>query len=272
MLDAHQHFWAVARGDYGWMGPGPLRRDFGPGDLAPLMAAAGITRTILVQAAETEAEADDLLDIAARTDFVAGVVGWLDMTAAGFPARLDHYRAQPKWVGLRPMLQDHPPEAIDDPRFRAALGAVAQRGVPFDILTHPRHLPAILRAVQATPGLHAILDHISKPDMTGPLDPGWLEGIAALAAVPGLHCKVSGLVTEAGTDWSADRIRPFVAAVAAAFGPDRLVFGSDWPVCTLAARHDEVVALAQALLGEIFSAEELQRIFETNGLRFYGLG
>ena len=161
--------------------------------------------------------------------------------------------------------------SVDDFDGSAVLGAVAQLGVPFDILTHPRHLPAILRAVQATPGLHAILDHISKPDMTGPLDPGWLEGIAALAAVPGLHCKVSGLVTEAGTDWSADRIRPFVAAVAAAFGPDRLVFGSDWPVCTLAARHDEVVALAQALLGEIFSAEELQRIFETNGLRFYGL-
>lgn len=269
MLDAHQHFWAVDRGDYGWMGPGPLRRDFGPEDLAPLMTASGITRTILVQAAETEAETGFLLGIAARTDFVAGVVGWLDMTAADFPARLSHYRAQPKWVGLRPMLQEHDPEAIADPRFRAALAEVARQDVPFDILTHPRHLPEIVRAVQATPGLHAILDHISKPDMTGPVESGWLAGITALAAVPGLHCKISGLVTEAGADWTAERIRPFVTAVAQAFGPDRLVFGSDWPVCTLAASHGDVVNLARTLLGDLFPAEDLQRIFETNGLRFY---
>lgn len=273
MLDAHQHFWKVARGDYGWMTPDltALYRDFGPDDLWPQMQAAGITQTILVQAAETEAETDFLLEIAARTAFVAGVVGWIDMLATDFAARLAHFRAQPKWVGLRPMLQEHDPALIADPRFRASLAEVARQRVPFDILTFPRHLPAMVQAVQATPGLHAILDHISKPDMTGPLDPDWVAGIQALAAVPGLHCKVSGLVTEAGTDWTADRICPFVETVARAFGPDRLVFGTDWPVCTLAATHAQVVDLARTLLGGLYGPEEMQNIMQTNGLRFYGL-
>lgn len=274
MLDAHQHFWRIDRGDYGWMSPDlkPLYRDFGPEDLAPLMAAAGITRTVLVQAAETEAETDFLLDIAARTDFVAGVVGWLDMLSGDFAARLDHYAARPKWIGLRPMLQEHDPAMIDDPRFRAGLAEVARRGIPFDILTFPRHLPAMVDAVRGARGLHAILDHISKPDMTGPVDPAWAAGIRALAAVPGLHCKISGLVTEAGAGWTPDRIRPFVDLVADAFGPERLVFGSDWPVCTLAASHAQVVDLARDLLGRRYDAEQMRGIMETNGLRFYRIG
>ncbi|MCP8895186.1 amidohydrolase family protein [Shinella daejeonensis] len=273
MLDAHQHFWQVARGDYGWLTSEvePLFRDFGPADLAPLMQAAGITRTIAVQAAETEAETDFLLEIAASTPFVAGVVGWLDMLKADFPARLDHYAAQPKWVGLRPMLQDHPPAMIADPRFRASLGLVARRRIPFDILSFPRHLPAIVETVRAIPDLHAIIDHISKPDMRAPMTPEWRDGMAALAAMPGLYCKISGLVTEAGDDWSAERIRPFVDHVATLFGPQRLVFGSDWPVCTLMATHCEVVGLARTLLGERFGADDMQAIMETNGLRFYGL-
>ncbi|MBV2144915.1 amidohydrolase family protein [Falsochrobactrum sp. TDYN1] len=274
MLDAHHHFWTVARGDYGWMTQDlkPLLRDFGPENLWPLMQQAGITQTVLVQAAETEAETDYLLEIAARTDFVAGVVGWLDMLADNFPERIDYYAAQPKWLGLRPVLQEHDPALIADPRFRAALAEVARRGIPFDILTFPRHLPAMIDALHATPGLHAILDHISKPDMTQPIDSGWAEGISGLAAVPGLHCKISGLVTEAGADWSADQIRPFIAHVARAFGPERLVFGSDWPVCTLVASHAQVIDLARNLLSELYGPEEIQAIMQTNGMRFYGIG
>ncbi len=273
MLDAHQHFWKIDRGDYGWMSPDlkPLYRDFGPEDLRPLMEAAGITRSVLVQAAETEAETDFLLEIARRTDFVAGVVGWIDMLAPDFGARLDHYTRQPKWLGLRPMLQEHDPAMIRDPRFRDSLAQVARRNVPFDILTFPRHLPAMIEALQATPGLHAILDHISKPDMTGPVNADWARDIRALAAVPGLHCKISGLVTEAGAGWSVAQISPFVDLVADAFGADRLVFGSDWPVCTLAASHAQVVDLARELLARRFGPEQMQAIMETNGLRFYRL-
>ncbi len=273
MLDAHQHFWAVDRGDYGWMTPDltALYRDFVPEDLAPAMEAAGITRTILVQAAETEAETDHLLAIAARTSFVAGVVGWVDMLSPDFPARLAHYRARSKWVGLRPMLQEHPPALILDRRFRDALAEVARLDVAFDILTRPPHLRALLQVLGETPGLRGIVDHLSKPDMTRPELGEWADHITELAAHPRLMCKVSGMVTEAGVDWSADRIRPFLRHVAASFGADRLVFGTDWPVCTIAASHAEVVALAHGLLGEIFGAEDLEKIFETNARRFYGL-
>ncbi|MBS0333454.1 MAG: amidohydrolase family protein [Proteobacteria bacterium] len=274
MLDAHQHFWEIARGDHEWVSPDypALYGDFGPRELEPLMKAAGVTHTVLVQAAETEDETDYLLDIAERTDFILGVVGWLDLLADDFGDRLDHYRAKPKWVGVRPMLQSHEPSLIADPRFGRALKTVAQRGVPFDILTFPRHLPAMIEALRAAPGVHGIIDHISKPDMTGPLDAEWCAAMAALAAMPDIHCKVSGLPTEAGGDWTADRIRPFVEFVAKLFGPKRLVFGSDWPVCRLAASYDQVVELAKDVLGRIYGAEDMQAIMETNGRRFYRLG
>ncbi|MBS0363532.1 MAG: amidohydrolase family protein [Proteobacteria bacterium] len=273
MLDAHQHFWEVARGDHVWVSPDypALFGDFGPVELAPLMKAGGVTHTVLVQAAETEAETDYLLGIAERTDFILGVVGWLDMLADDFGDRLDHYRAKPKWVGLRPMLQSHEPSLIADPRFGRALKIVAERNVPFDILTFPRHLPAMIEALRAAPGVHGIIDHISKPDMTGPLDAEWCAGMAALAAMPKIHCKISGLPTEAGQDWSADRIRPFVEFVARAFGPQRLVFGSDWPVCRLAASYDQVLGLAKEVLGNLYGPEDMQAIMETNGMRFYRL-
>ena len=273
MLDAHQHFWEIARGDHDWVSPDypALFGDFGPEELAPLMQANGIAGTVLIQAAETEDETDYLLGIANRTDFILGVVGWLDMYAETFSDRLDHYRGQPKWVGLRPMLQSHDPSVIADPRFRNALKLVAQRDVPFDILTFPGHLPAMVDVLRAAPGVHAIVDHISKPDMTGPLDAEWCAGIEALAGMPNVYCKISGLPTEAGADCTADRIRPFVEFVANAFGPKRLVFGSDWPVCRLAASYDQVVGLAQDILGKIYGAEDLQAIFETNGKAFYRL-
>ncbi len=273
MLDAHQHFWTVERTDYGWLTPDltPLFRDFGPTDLAPLMRPAGINRTILVQAAETEAETDYCLRLARETDFVAGVVGWLDMLAENFVARLDHYQAQPKWIGLRPMLQGHDPAMIADPAFRAALAEVARRDIPFDILTFPAPPAGDPRGAGLGPGLRGIIDHISKPDMTKPDMGSWATDMAAIGAMPNILCKISGLVTEAGPDWTIDRIRPFVRHVADAFGPDRLVFGTDWPVCTLAATHEQVVDLAKSLLAEIFGADDLDKIFEKNAVRFYKL-
>jgi len=146
MFDSHQHLWKVARGDYGWMGEpvASLLRDFLPADLAPLMARAGVTRTILVQAAETEAETDFLLGLARDTGFVAGVVGWLDMDDNAFPERLDHYWREPKWLGLRPMLQDLPDDAfILRPRVLKHLALVAEAGVAFDVLGFTRHLPHV---------------------------------------------------------------------------------------------------------------------------------
>jgi L-fuconolactonase len=273
VLDAHQHFWEVARGDHVWVSPEypALFGDFGPRELAPLMRENGVTGTVLVQAAETEDETDYLLAIADRTDFILGVVGWLDMLADDFGDRLEHYRRKPKWVGVRPMLQSHEPSLIADPRFRGALKIVAQEKVPFDILTFPRHLPAMIEALEATPGVHGIIDHISKPDMTQPLGGEWRASMQTLAAMPNIYCKVSGLPTEAGADWTADRIRPFVEFVAEAFGPKRLVFGSDWPVCRLAATYGQVVELAKDILGRLYGPEDMTAIMETNGKAFYRL-
>lgn len=273
-IDSHQHFWQVARGDYRWMGEhvAPLLRDFMPDDLRPHLARAGIGRTIVVQAADTEAETDFLLDLAARTEEIAGVVGWLDLDADSFAGRLDHYRRQPKFVGLRPMLQD-----LDDdgfilrPRVLRHLALVAEAGLAFDILTLPRQLAPVRRALEAVPTLRAVVDHISKPSIaTGRLDP-WRDDIAAIAAFPNVSCKVSGMVTEAAPDWRLEDFRPFVDHVASVFGEDRLMFGSDWPVATLAASYAEVTTLARTLLGARFGPAAMAKIFGGNAARFYRL-
>ena len=273
-IDSHQHFWKIDRGDYGWMGPhvAPLLRDFLPDDLRTLLARAGIDRTVVVQAAETEAETEYLLGLAAETDFIAGVVGWLDMDDAAFPERLAHFRQNPWLVGLRPMLQDLDDDAwILRPRVLRHLALVAESGLAFDILTFPRHLPHVIEALKATPGLRAVVDHISKPAIAdGTLDP-WRAHITAIAAFPNVSCKVSGMVTEAKADWALADLEPYVDHVATAFGEDRLMFGSDWPVATLAATYGEVSNAARATLGRHFGPEGMTKIFGANAARFYRL-
>lgn len=274
MLDSHQHFWSIARGDYGWMGEhvAPLLRDFLPADLAPLLARAGVTGTILVQAAETDAETDFLLDLAADTPFVAGVVGWIDMDHDGFPARLAALRARPKLVGIRPMLQEHPDDAfILRPRVLKHLADLAAGGLAFDALAFTRHLPHVREAIARTPGLRAVVDHGAKPEIAaGRLDP-WRDAIAAVAALPGVHCKISGLVTEASDAWTLDDLRPYVDHLVACFGPERLMFGSDWPVCTLTASYGEVGNAARALLAPHCGPAETEAVFGSNAERFYDL-
>ncbi len=273
MIDSHQHFWRIARGDYGWMGQhvAPLLRDFLPDDLAPLMARTGITRTIAVQAADSEAETEFLLQLAERTEFIAGVVGWLDMDSDVFPERLDHLGRSPRFVGLRPMLQDLPDDRyILRPRVLRHLGLVADRGLALDVLIFPRHLPHVREALALTPGLRAVIDHMAKPEIAaGTLDP-WREGIAAVAALPDVSCKLSGLVTEAPAgSWTPDHLRPYVDHVVDCFGPDRLMFGSDWPVCTLAASYAEVNNAARLLTARHFGPAEMDKLFFTNAARFY---
>ncbi|GAK72966.1 putative amidohydrolase [Agrobacterium rubi TR3 = NBRC 13261] len=275
MLDSHQHFWTTSRTDYGWLTPelGSIYRDFMPDDLRREMRRAGVTRTILVQAAETEAETDFLLDIAAKTDFVAGVVGWLDLDSDDFESRLTNYRANPLFVGVRPMLQGLPDDDfILRPRVLKSLKAIEAAGVPFDILTFTRHLPHVLRALEHVPPLKAVVDHISKPEIaTGQFEP-WASHMRDIAAFPNVSCKISGMVTEASPDWQLEDFRRYVDHVASVFGADRLMFGSDWPVCLLAASYSEVCNLARMLLSDHFDSEQLTRIFETNAAAFYGVG
>ncbi len=274
MLDSHQHFWKIERGDYGWMTPdlGVIYRDFMPDDLRREMKRACITRTIVVQAAETEAETDFLLDLAARTDFIAGVVGWLDMDSHGFESRLAHYRRNPLFVGIRPMLQGLDDDAfILRPRVLRSLKAVEAAGVPFDILTFTRHLPHVAEALRLVPDLKAVVDHISKPEIAASVIEPWKSHISEIAAFPNVSCKISGMVTEASSDWAPADFQPYIDHVAKSFGPDRLMFGSDWPVCLLAASHAEVCNLARTLLQAHFGPAELETIFEKNAARFYGV-
>jgi L-fuconolactonase len=275
IIDSHHHFWRVERGDYHWMPDGGvLRRDYLPEDLRPLLRRAGIDRTVLVQAAQTEAETHFLLDLAAETDFVAGVVGWLDFEDERFGDRLTQLLAHPKFVGLRPMLQDLADDAyILRPRVMDNLRRVEALDLPFDILTYPRHLPHVLSALDQLPRLRAVVDHISKPPIAGGRLAGWAEDMSAVAAHRNVSCKLSGMVTEADqANWKPADLAPFVRSVFAAFGEDRVMFGSDWPVCLLAADYAEVLNALRTLLDSVLSADGMDKLFGRNAAAFYKLG
>lgn len=274
-VDSHQHFWKIDRGDYGWLTPqsGVLYRDYVPADLRCELAAAGIDRTVLVQAAETDAETDFLLEIAAQTDFVAGVVGWLDFESDTFGQRLADLQRHAKFVGVRPMLQEHEDNAyILRPRVLDNLRHLSTTGLAFDFLTFTRHLGHVLEVLDKVPGLKAVIDHISKPLIAnGQLEP-WRRLIAEVAAHPSVYCKISGMVTEAEPDrWTEGDIRPFSDTVVASFGPRRIMFGSDWPVCLGQASYAQVVALADRLTDGLTTEAEKADFFGGNATHFYDL-
>ena len=274
-IDAHQHFWQVARGDYGWLTPasGILYRDYGPADLKPALDAAGIDYCITVQAAESEAETEFMLDLAEANAFVAGVVGWLDLESPDFAERLARFRQRAKFVGLRPMLQGLPDDAFSlRPAVLANLRHLAETGFPFDFLTFPRHLPHVLTVLETVSGLHAVIDHISKPPIKdGTLDP-WRADIRAVARHPNLYCKLSGMVTEADhTRWTASDLEPYILHVLDVFSPDRLLFGSDWPVALLAADYARVIDTLTDILSPRLTSAELAAVFGGNAEKFYRL-
>ena len=210
MMDAHQHFWRVARGDYGWLTPslGPLYRDYGPADLKPFLDRHGIARTILVQAAETVAETEFMLEIARDADFVAGVVGWVDLESPDATETIDRLAGHELLVGLRPMVQDM---ADDDWLARApidrALDAMRAHGLVFDALVKPRHLSRLFAFVDRNAELPVVLDHCAKPDIRNFNYSPWLADIEALAERPHVCCKLSGIVTEAAADWTTDDLK-----------------------------------------------------------------
>lgn len=270
-IDAHQHFWSLARGDYGWLTPalGSIHRDFGPADLAPLLAAHGIDRTILVQAAPTEAETTYLLEIAARTPFVAGIVGWTDFDAPDVAGRIAALADDPLLVGLRPMVQDI---ANDDwlahPGLTPAFEAMIAQGLVFDALLKPRHIPAMLTVLERQPDLASVIDHGAKPDLIDGDLAAWRDGMSALAAHPRLTCKLSGLVTEADPGWTPEMLRPVVEHLLATFGPERLIFGSDWPVVTLRASYAQWLEAAEILLSDLTTAQSAA-VFGGNAAKLY---
>ena len=232
-IDAHQHFWHVARGDYAWLTADAypeLYRDFDPPDLAPLIARCDVQQTVLVQGAETEAETDFLLGIGAATPFVAGVVGWVDLLAADAPARIARIAQRPKLVGLRPMLETlQDDEWLLAPRLEPAVQAMTQHDVRFDALIRPRHLPVLHRFLARHPDLAVVIDHAAKPDIAhGELD-AWSRDLRTIASNSSAFVKLSGLATEASPGWDVATLRPWVDVLLDAFGARRIMWGSDWP-------------------------------------------
>lgn len=272
IIDAHQHFWRIARGDYDWMTDevAAIRRDMLPADLEPLARAAGVSGTVLVQAAPTLEETLFLLDLADRTPLVRAVVGWIDLTG-DVGAQLSRI-AHPALRGIRPMLQDiADTDWILQDRVIDGLRQVADAGLRMDALITPRHLPAIDALARRLPDLPIVVDHCAKPVFDG-ADPGqeWRQGMTALATHPQIFCKLSGLANEYGPGWSADTLRPVFDHVLAAFGPARLIWGSDWPVLELAGSHAGWLATAQELTAALPEPDRA-RIFGRTAARFYGL-
>lgn len=271
-IDAHQHFWKIARGDYSWMDDSvaAIRRDIGPVDLVPKLRAHDIDGTITVQAAPTVEETRYLLSLADAHDFIRGVVGWIDLTADPVPQleRLAH----PAIRGIRPMLEN-----IEDTDWIlrddviGGLVKVAGAGLRLDALITSRHLDVIETLVHTLPDLPVVIDHCAKPTFDG-TDAGerWRTGIAALARHPQVFCKLSGLANEFGEGWSADALRATYRHVLDHFGPDRLMWGSDWPVLELAGEYPTWFDVALDLTSDL-SDDERTAILGHTAVRFYGL-
>ncbi len=276
IVDAHQHFWNPARGDYGWIpvGDAVLDRVYGPADLAPLLAQNGVGRTVLVQAAATVAESDYMLGLADAVPFVAGVVGWIDFDRSDHGAELARLARHPKFKGVRPLIQDIPD---DDWMLRKdvqwAYRAICDLGLTFDALGFPRHLGAFLTLLRRYPDMPVVIDHCMKPhirDHSTASFAKWAEGMSRIAGDTGACCKFSGLITEAGADWTLDDLRPYADHILRVFGPDRIMWGSDWPVCSLAGGYEAWFGAAQSLTTDLPPDAQAQ-IFGGTAVRFYGL-
>jgi L-fuconolactonase len=256
IIDAHQHFWNPEAGDYGWLsGPyAPIRRVFGPDDLRPELQAAGVTATVLVQTWSSIEETRRFLTLAEEVDFVAGVVGWVDLTAPDVEAVLAGLQAGPGGrylVGIRHQVHDEEDAGwLMRGPVRRGLAQLARRGLAYDLLVRPRELPAALACVAELPELRFVIDHIAKPDIRGGGFAAWADLMRPFARHRDhVWCKLSGMVTEADWErWSPADLAPYVGEVLRIFGPDRCLFGSDWPVCRVAGGYGRVLAALQQCL------------------------
>lgn len=277
-IDSHQHFWDPNKLAYDWMAPdvlAPIRKVITPADLAPLIAAKDVSRTIVVQAIPSAQETRDFLDIAMATDFVAGVVGWVDLCAPDVADTIAALKAGPGGeflVGIRHQIHDEPD--ADWPRredVKAGVRAVGQAGLVYDLLSRERELAACIDLVAACPDVQFVMNHISKPRISsGEMEP-WGPLMAQLASFDNVACKLSGMITEANWDsWTIDDLRPYATEVLRLFGPDRVMFGSDWPVCNLAGEYGRVFDAAMSIVRDA-APNAVDAVFAGNAARIYKL-
>ncbi|MFD5794077.1 amidohydrolase family protein [Streptomyces diastatochromogenes] len=277
-VDAHHHVWDLTVRDQDWIsGPElqPLRRNFTLTDLEPEARAAGVDRTVLVQTITVPEETPEFLALAAGHDLVAGVVGWTDLTRPDIAeelARLRELPGGPFLKGIRHQVQAEPdPQWLLRSDVQRGLAAVAAAGLVHDLVVLPHQLPACAEAAASLPQLTFVLDHLGKPPIASGEHEPWATALRTLAALPNTVAKLSGLVTEADpASWTPADLRPYTDTALETFGPDRLMFGSDWPVCTLAATYDQVLATAEELTGRLDTSERTA-LFTGTATRVYGL-
>jgi L-fuconolactonase len=274
IIDSHQHFWQVGRFDYPWMSAEveTLYRDFLPATLEPILNDCGVRQTVLVQASNSLEETRWLLELAARHRFIAGVVGWVDLTSPQVEEQIVAFTTHPKFKGVRHLVESEPADDwLAQPRVLAGLKALAAHGVAYDLLVHTRHLRHVLTVGGHCPDLRMVVDHMAKPPIASGEIKEWARELKMVAQIPGIHCKLSGLVTEADhAAWTTADLTPYIECALEWFGAARLMIGSDWPVCLLAASYERALEAYQELLAGL-NDNERQRILAGNAAKFYRL-
>jgi L-fuconolactonase len=273
-IDSHQHFWHYNPIDHSWMSGQmtAIKRDFLPQDLEPLLKSHHFDGCVAVQARQSVEETQWLLELADRHEFIRAVVGWVDLRSEELPAQLESFARHPKLAGVRHVIHD---EADDEfmllPEFRRGISRLCDLDLTYDLLLFPKHLPVAVKLVREFPQQRFVLDHLAKPKIAEGLLSPWREDLKTLAELPNVLCKLSGMVTEASwKQWKPDDFRPYLDTVYEAFGPDRIMIGSDWPVCTISGDYDTTMRIVIDYARQ-FPAEVQAGILGENCARFYGL-
>ena len=272
-IDSHQHFWKYNPIAHSWINDemSVIRKDFLPDDLLPILQQNNMAGCVAVQADQSEKETDFLIDLAVQNTFIKAIVGWVDLRSENIRERLAHYQQYPVLKGFRHILQGEEPSFMLQPDFLRGINALKDFGFTYDILVFPKHLSAAIELVQKFPEQPFVIDHIAKPLIKeGSIDE-WKKGIQAIAQFPNVYCKVSGMVTEADwQNWTKEDFIPYLDTVTESFGINRLMYGSDWPVCLVAASYEKMISIVQDYYSS-FSTSEQQLIMGGNAARFYHL-
>ena len=273
-VDAHQHFWIYDQREYGWIDDSmaALRRDFLPADLKPELERNGFQGCVAVQARQTLEETRWLLEMAEQSPFILGVVGWVDLRSPQLRFELESFAGESKLVGIRHIVQSEPDERfLLQPDFLRGIAMLEEFDLAYDILIYTRHLPVAAEFVARFPRQRFVLNHMAKPPIKSGAVDAWARGIRELAAFPNVYCKVSGLVTEADwQEWKPEHLRPYLDVAFECFGPSRLMIGSDWPVCTVAASYARVMDLVKGYLGK-YAANDREAVLGGNAAAFWRL-